>query len=260
MKKSLRILGPVLMLVLVAAIVLFFSSVASRHRHTVACKGIEITILDSAETKFISKAGVKDALAREYGYYVGQRIDSVNLAKIERIVDAKSAVLKSEAYVTVDGILHVEVRQKEPAIKFIGTSGSFYADRDGNIFPLQARPKEGIPVVEGNIPVRVESGYCGPAKTQREKDWIAGVIDMEEFIASSRTWRQGVKTVLVDGEGDIVLKMTQGKERFIFGRPTDIEAKFRAMEDYYKYVVPAHDTGHYSSVSLKTPDRLVCRK
>lgn len=260
MKRLLRIVFPLLTLALTMSMIFVFRGKATDARHTVTCTRLKIEVLDSAKLGFVTRGDVKAAIDREYGVYIGQRIDSVNTGKIEKILEGQSAVMGSRAFVTGDGVLHVQVWQREPVLRFETERGGYYADGKGYIFPLQSHYKSQVRVISGNVPLKVPDGYRGQATSAKERKWLSGAIELDRILGEERIWRGGVGKISVDGNGDIVLKMTQGKEKFIFGKPSDIEEKLRKMEDYYKYIAPSKEEGWYSTVNVKYAGQTICRR
>ena len=80
--------------------------ISALYRHEVTCKGVDAIVADSLQRKFVSPEDIRDWMA-DYGTFAGLRLDSVDLSRVERIIDRKSAVLKSQAWLTDDGILHL---------------------------------------------------------------------------------------------------------------------------------------------------------
>ena len=80
------------------------------------------------------------------------------------------------------------------------------------------------------------------------------------YIENSRTWRDKIVQIHVNGDRDLVLIPREGDEFFIFGQPEDIEEKFRKMEKYYTHIIPAKGDGYYKTVDLRFDGQVVCRK
>ena len=139
-------------------------------RKVLKCERLEVCIKDSLQNRFVSENDVKRFLDREYGTYIGMPLDSLDLVKMENIIDGRSAVMKSQAYVTKDGTLHVDVTQRSPVVRFQKKDGGFYADADGFIFPLQSTYASHVQVIDGNIPLAANSGYKGDISNPREKE------------------------------------------------------------------------------------------
>ena len=259
MKKPLKYI-----LVSIAALILGGCLVAAyvagmQSRRSMVCKGIRIEVLDSAENSFVTVADVRTFLDRYYGRIIGEHLDSIDLVKVEKAVDSRSAVLKSEAYVTRDSVLNVKVTQRRPVVRFQKKDGGFYADAEGYIFPLQSSYASHVQIIDGNIPLAANSGYKGEMGSQEEKEWFGKVMNVVNYMEGSRTWSDKIVQISVDAKGDLILIPREGSERFIFGQPDSPEEKFGKMEKYYTTIVPEKGGNRYTSVDLRFRDQIVCK-
>lgn len=231
----------------------------AKDRHQVLCKEVDVTVADSLERRFVSEQDVKDYL-KEYGNYTGQRIDSVDLKRIENLLEGRSAIRGCEAYVTGDGVLHIRVSQREPIVRFQTANNGYYADSQGFIFPLQKNDAARVPVIDGAVPLTVARGFKGTPERETERRWLAEAIRLVGFMEQDRTWRHFFSQVTVLPGGDLVLIPNTGRERFLFGPARDIEAKFGRIRTYYEAVVPAGEPDRYGSVNVKYNKQIICKK
>ena len=231
--------------------------VAAGNRREVTCNGIDAIIADSIQRKFVSPEDVKDWMA-DYGTYLGLRLDSVDLRKVEAVIDGKSAVRKSQAWLTDDGVLHVSVTQRMPVVRFQGASGGFYADAEGFLFPLQNRHTARVPVVDGALPLKIDKNFKGEPQTEQEKQWVLSVLDLVRWLGARKEWNDLVGQISVRKDGNLVLVPREGVERFVFGTPTDIEAKFGRIRTYYESIAPSRETP-YKSVDVRFDGQIICR-
>ena len=244
----------------VIAVCICCSFMAGRQlRSTYTCQGLEVTIKDSLENSFVSAADVKAYLDREYGIYKGIPLDSLDIIRIESIIDGRSAVKKSQAYVTRDGILHIDVTQRKPVVRFQKAGGGFYADKEGYIFPLQKSYASHVQVIDGNIPLAANSGYKGELQNDREKKWFKDMMELINFMEDSRTWKDKIVQIHVNGNRDLILIPREGNEHINFGQPDNIEEKFAKLEKYYTSIIPAQGNGRYTKVDLRYRGQIVCR-
>lgn len=243
---------------LAAAMILAFTAGVSSRR-TILCKDIEINIIDSLQNSFVTKADIKGFIDKEYGNYIGQPVDSIDLVRIEDIVDGRSAVRKSEAYVTKDGIIHIDVTQRNPVVRFQKTDGGFYADSEGYIFPLQRNYASHVQVIDGYIPLAANSGYKGAIEDPQEMEWFKKMMNVVNHMEKSRIWKDKIVQISVDKGGDIILVPREGNELFVFGQPVEVADKFRKMEKYYTHILPAKGEGHYKRIDLRFKGQIVCR-
>ena len=231
----------------------------SSFRTPLTCTGLSVKILDSAVNKFVSRADIEKYLNKEYGDYIGKSLDSIDLCKVEKIVDARSAVFKSEAFTTPDGKLNVTVTQRTPVIRFQRSDGGFYADSEGYLFPLQSSYASRVQIVDGDIPLKANSGYKGMLEDHKEQEWLDKVLNVVNYMESSKIWKDKIVQITVYDGGELKMVPRNGKEIFLFGQPVNIEDKFRRMEMYYSNIVPAKGAEFYSSVSVEFDGQIICK-
>lgn len=260
MKRAVRYILLSLAGLSLTACIVIAVTVGMSQRKAIRCTALDVAILDSMENSFVSKADVKGFLDKEYGGYVGKVADSIDLVRIEDIIDGRSAVLKSQAYITRDGVLHVNVTQRKPVVRFQKKDGGFYADAEGFIFPLQRTYASHVHVIDGNIPIAANSGYKGAIEDPKQKEWFDNMMNIVNFIENSRKWKDKIVQISVDENMDVILIPREGNERFIFGQPVQIEEKFMKMEKYYTHIIPAKGEGYYKTVDLKYRGQVVCKE
>ena len=182
------------------------------------------------------------------------------MKRIETLLEGKSAILRSEAYVTKDRMLRINILQRRPVLRFRKAGQGWYADAQGYIFPLQEHFTARVPIVDGAVPITVPEGFKGRISDEKENRWLAGMLEMVRFMEHSRIWKDAIVQMHVENNGDLVLIPREGKERFIFGNPFDCADKFGRLEDYYRYIVPEKGADYYRTVNVKFEKQIVCRK
>ncbi len=229
------------------------------NREPLECKGLNVEIADSAANSFVTKADVKKYLDKEYGGYIGMTLDSIDLVKVEKIVDGRSAVHKSQAYTTRDGMLNVTVTQRTPTVRFQKADGGFYADAEGYLFPLQSSYSSRVQVIDGEIPLKANSGYKGEIEDEKERAWLHKVLEVINFMETSKKWQDKIVQITVSDGGELTLVPREGNEKFLFGQPENIRDKFAKMELYYSHILPEKGSGAYRTVSVEYENQIVCK-
>lgn len=228
-------------------------------RGQIVCKRILVHVEDSVDIRFISSEEVIRSVRKGYGKCIGMVLDSIDLIKVENIVDSKSAVLKSQAYTTKDSTLHIEVKQRKPLVRLQRGSNGFYADAEGYVFPLQSTYAPHIQIVDGNIPIKVEPGHKGEIENPESRKWLLDVIGMVRMIENNKDWKRIIVQIHVNEEGDIVLVPRDGQEKFIFGYPENLEEKFDKFRKYYTAIVPKAGKEKYKVVDLRYKGQIICK-
>lgn len=258
MKKGIRIILLLLVVALAAAVAMLVAMSATRARHEITCnEHLDIRLQDSS---FVTEQEVRDCLTKRYGSWSGQRIDSLDLHRMETVLNRLTAVKRSEAWVTPDGVLHVRIIQRQAAARFEGPDGGFYADDEGYIFPLQKSWEAPVRTVSGDLPLDLPKGYTGLAPSQQDREWLLGMLALVEYISGSKVWNARIGSISVEPGGDVVLGLADGRENVIFGGSDSFKEKFSLLEDYYSYIRPSKDPGYYKTVNLKYHGQIICRQ
>jgi len=222
------------------------------------CEYMKVYFKD--DFNFVTEEDIKSWIVGGFGNFVGQKLDSMDLCKMEQYLDGKTAIKKSEIYTTPDGAINIIITQRKPVLRFEKKDFGFYVDDRGYVFPLQKRYEAQVPVVSGEIPVSFGPGYKGELMSKREAEWMRGIIKLMNFVSNSKRWSGYSERLMVEGNGDIVLKALEGKEKIIIGSPERMEEKFNYLEKYYDVIKPSKPDGYYSTVNLKYHGQIVCRR
>lgn len=240
----------------VAAVAIWLAadSASARNRHYISCKEVKTTILDSAQRRFVSGKDVEKFL-EEYTW-MGQRIDEVDLARMENILDSKGAIRKSNVWTGYDGVVHVEISQREPVIRFQSGQYGWYADNTGFLFPLQEKFTVRVPIVDGALPLSLAPGFKGMPENEKEREWLGRMIALSREMGDF--WTERISQISVLPDGELLMIPRQGTERFRFGQPTDQKEKLEKMKLYYESIAPAREKP-YVSIDLRYRGQIVCR-
>lgn len=232
-----------------AAALMLLLSGTRLSRSMKTCTGLQVELRDSL--KFVAPEDIERFLKRRYGDYIGQRLDSIKLDRIEKILESRSVVMESEAWTTDDGLLHIGIVQRAPVLRFSKGDYGFYVDETGYVFPLHSSYTASVPTVEGDIPPVEKGGY---------EDWIQDIIHMTRYIERSKTWNGMMEGIRVSGGRELTLTLKGRAEKFFIGEPGDIEEKLARIEDYLTRILPEVGDGYYRSVNVKYNKQIICRK
>lgn len=249
---------------LIALTVLLFcgyftaASILSRKgRSGELCTGIAVTVLDSATNRFVSQSDIRSIITSSDINPVGQPRSGVRLHDIESLLESRSAILHSDASISMDGILRVSITQRRPLLRIQTEEGAFYIDDTGYIFPWVSTFTSYVPVVSGHIPVRLEEGYRGVPEGN-DRRWVEQVITLASYLDRHPVWNAQIQQIDVAENGDIIFYNAIGDQKIIFGAIDDIDYKFAKLKTFYRNIVPVYGWERYSAVNLKFSDQIVC--
>ena len=255
--------GANILFISVAVVLTAVSALAHRagkkELDSITCNALQVNVTDSASWKFIDESNVKEFM-EEYGTYIGQRLDSVDLKKIENMLGNHSALSGCEAYLTSDGVLHLEVTQRRPVVRLLKNGTGFYADGDGYLFPLHPHYSPDVPTVTGNIPVSYSDGFKGRPEDESEREWLGKVISMVQYVSSDKKALDApISSIAVDGRGNLTVKLTPDGESFILGSADGLPGKFRKIREYMEVIAPQAPEKGYKVVDLRYDRQIICK-
>lgn len=234
----------------------FASSQAERGLASLRCNGVEVRILDSAESRIVTREDVMNAL-KEAPQAVGLKTSEIDLCGIEDLLGQRGEILNAEVYARNDRIMYVEIRQRHPAMRLCLPDGAVYSDSQGYLFPI-TNPSD-VPVVTGAIPVSVPDTGKGFAASEQEREWLDSMLRLGKYIDSHDYWRTEVGQIDIEKDGDAVLYLRSSRERFILGNCEHIERKFNRISTYYRTIAPLDTNKRYTCINLKYNKQIVCK-
>ena len=225
---------------------------AKAKKANILCENIEVAIVDSLENSFITNKEVISIIDKGYEGYKSLSVDMIDLYKIENLIEEKSVVKNCDAYTSLDGTLHILVKQREPIIKFANSGQDFYVDKDKFIFFAKNNIESEILTINGKIPTN--------STQPKEKEWLNKVINLAKHINNHSYLKNNFTKISATNAGDIILRPKFGKETFLFGSPEDIIKKFELIDLYYNAVIPEMGEDYYSRVDVRYKDQIICKK
>lgn len=216
-----------------------FTSRAERSlRPDYLCRKLEVEFAD--EYRFVNAEDVRDIITARYGNFFGTPVDSLDLLKIEASLDTMTAIVKSQAWTTDDGILHVQITQRKPVVRFMNGETGHYVDETGHVIPLFQRYTAATPVIYGPAP--------------QDSAWVADAIGMVEQMTPY--WTDRVDSIGVDVNGYLTLK-AGGPEEILFGSPAGAAEKLRKLRNYTDIIRPKGN--EYNIIDLTYKDQIICK-
>ena len=245
MKRAVRItLQSLFFLVFFAGMgtLLYFSA---QKRHEISCSELSVKI--AGGEKLVTEDEIRAYINRAYGTCRGVRIDSLGLDRIERLVCSRDEVAGCEAWVTDDGILHVEVYGRTPVLRFNRNGEGYYVDAEGYIFPLGEEYEFPVPVIDSDL----KRGF--------DSRWLQQTIELVSFFSQSPKLKDRIIGYEVADDGDFIVKSENTD--FIWGDFSSKEDKLLKLEKYYGRILPKCEADQpYKTVNLKYKGQIICRK
>lgn len=243
---------------LLTAVLMGAYALGSSKRSKVLCSKVDITVKDSIRTPFVTTESIKQYIKDDFGQIIGTPVDSLNLSRIESVLNEKGAILKSEACVTREGTVQIIITQRTPMIRFQTPSYGFYCDNDGVLLPLQKNFRTDVMIIDGHIPLDPQDCEKGRPDDPQDIKWLDDILKLADHVEHS-IWKDRIAQIHCNQDGELIIVPKDGNEKFIFGHPEDIERKFDKMKIYYERILAEKGEGAYDSVDLRYKKQIVCK-
>lgn len=228
-------------------------------------RDIEVEMDMSSGMHFIDSEALKQEVIKGAGPVIGTPINKVDETGIEQHLRAIPCVAEADVYHTMDGILKVKVRQREPIVRVVNADGSgFYIDKEGWTMPLNRNYTARVMVVTGQLaepfaeraPVNVAFGNDSLALHTHSR----AIHALAQTIIADPLWNALFCQAVVDANGDITLIPTVGMMRVRIGDGTHLQQRLTKLRMFFAEGIPQTDWRRYSTIDLRFDDQVVCTK
>jgi cell division protein FtsQ len=225
---------------------------------------IAVRVKDAEGMHFVDEQLIRAEVADQGTAVMGASLGDVDLPAIERRLRNLPSVAEAEVYHTMDGVLHISVRQRIPVVRVFNLDGtSFYIDENGFTMPTSSRYTARVPVVTGNLQ---EPGATDGVRSVFESDSVMfryrsdDIHRLAMFLREDPFWNALVDQVVVNASGEFELVPKVGAQRVLIGSGTELEQRFDKLRIFYERGITQADWRRYSRIDLRFADQIVCTK
>lgn len=168
--------------------------------------------------------------------------ETLDLNKMEKRLLENPMIKNADVYVTVDGVLGVNVIQRKPIARVKGNP-NFYLDEDGLSMPLSTVHSARVPIITGIS----------------ENQYVE-VTELVKKITNDEFMKEYVVGLDVTNGGDVYLRIRKNEFKVLFGKSIDIENKFQKFKAFYKLTKKDSLLDNYSLINLRFKDQVVATK
>ena len=167
----------------------------------------------------------------------------IKLDEIETLLDNNDMIEKSEVFFTIDGMLNVTIKQREPIARVLQNNEVFYMDTQGKKMPLSKSFSARVPLLRG----------------MSNKYWEA-THNMMLFIQNDPWLKENITEVVVKPNGEYEFLMRVARFKVLFGKFENEKIKNANLKAFYKQLEENKKLNEYSSVNLKYTNQVICKR
>jgi hypothetical protein len=112
-------------------------------------KGYEINIQNPENQDFLIEDDLAEILQKAGAPWDSISRKEINIPMLEENLRKHPLVLGAEVFSTWEGVVRIEIVQKEAKARVINDLEMMYVDQEGHLFPLSAHASAAVPVISG---------------------------------------------------------------------------------------------------------------
>jgi cell division protein FtsQ len=257
MKKFLKILLIIPVLYLILIPVYMASSSNSK-----PCGGIVIDISDSTDYHFVTKRQLLNLAYGNSNRIAGRPVKEISVSAIEDRINGLRELKKAEAYMTIDGLVHIYVEQRTPVMRVMpDDGGDYFIDEDGVVMRRRNLYNPRLHIVEGNVNISAAMlNGVSVLDTTIKHSILKDIYPLVNYINDDKFWSAQIDQIYIDSNDEIDLIPRAFNQQIHLGTVENYEGKLRNLEAFYDKVLPQVGWNKYSLINLEFKDQIVCKK
>ncbi len=229
--------------------------------------GIEVVIYRNAESGFISREEIMstlnkiDSLTDRLTSENKLELNKIETDKIERVLYENPYIEEVDSYLTLDGKLLINIKEKEPIIRVYDKGkGGFYIDNQGDIFPVSGQYSPRVIIANGYINEKANTVNSNISDTIYDNTVFRELFYLTKLINQNSLLVAQINQIYVNSKGEYDLIPELGDHLVQLGTMEDIQNKLQNLEAYYRKNMKSNDWDKYKIINLIYKDQIVCTK
>lgn len=245
-KREIKILTAVL---IVAGIIAF----TERRQSNASIKDITIKMVNVNENHFLDESDIVDLMQLNKENLRGASLNRVNLKEVEKKIRREPFIKDAQLYSDLKGNLVVSTELRRPIARIVRNDGpDGYIAEDGTVMPVSDKFTARVILISGP--------YVRQLLTQNNLNTSEdgkNLVDLINTIREDEFWSAQITQLDINNKMRITIFPQVGDERIEFGKPQNIEVKFRKLMIFYKEILPRMGWNKYNRVNLEYEGQIV---
>ncbi|TAL58812.1 MAG: cell division protein FtsQ [Bacteroidetes bacterium] len=268
MELFLKILRISFWILLAAGLSTVFAFV-QKQEDDLLCSQVNISILRDPlqENYFVNEGAIRELIAQRFGQVENTSLKNIDVNYLEHLMYANPWVARAEVYLSINGVVDIEIEQRQPILRIINVNGeNYYMDSRGRLMRWSPDFTPRALIASGNIKEKYEEWNKIPVSelinndTLKTRTMLDDLYMMAKFILADEFWSAHVEQLYVNMLGEIELVPKVGNHTILFGGSDEIAEKFWKLKTFYKEGLNYTGWDNYDTLNLKFNNQVVCSK
>ena len=250
-----KILNISIWIILILGLIVLLSFIGGEHSK-IKCKNFLISI-DYGDNKadyFITSNEIRNFVYQITDTLKGQKIQEIDIEMIESEINKIPYVAKADVYLTIDGIVRVNIIQRKAIVKIIDKKGkSFYIDETAKFMSLNSMHSAHVLIANGNFIIENTDTLKQPSITY-------DIFCLAKYISNDEFFNAQISQIYVNQSGEIELIPRVGNQVIVFGNIDNMKNKFEKLFILYQKGFKDYGWDRFKTINLKYENQIVCTK
>jgi cell division protein FtsQ len=214
------------------------------------CSDIKIEITGAEQHMFIDEKDVL-TLLNATGRISGNKIASLNLREMERIVEKNAWVRNAEMFLDNNQVLQVRIEERQPVARVFTMEGSsFYVDSASMRLPLSEKISARVPSFTGfpsakNILSKPDSAL------------LDNIVKVGRYILADSFWMAQVAQIDITSQANFEMIPVIGDHIVVLGNADDLDRKFKHLFTFYRQAWLQNGMNSYEKLDVQYNNQVV---
>ena len=228
----------------------------------------QVTTIDNVEVRIYRNTN-EGFLNRDIILTTINNIDSIsNLAVkdikpdiIERQLILNPYIEEIDCFLTLDGKLLINVKEKTPIIRIYNKDGmSMYMDNNGDFIPASNRHTPRVIIANGYIDDKVIGFNTNVHDTIYDESVFQELYYLTNLINQNKLLLSQINQIYYNSKGEYDLIPELGDHIIKFGKLDNSVSKLNNLDAFYKKILKSSEWNSYKEINLIYKDQIVCTK
>jgi cell division protein FtsQ len=238
-----------------AVLVVVFGLIAftERMKGDITVRDIQVKIENLNENHFLEDQDILNRMQVDQKHLIGVGVSTLNFKSIEKKIKLDPYIEDAQLYSDLKGNITVNVKLRRPIARMVRNDGpDGYVAEDGTVMPVSEKFTSRVILLSGSY-AKTLLRLQNLNQTEDGKK----LMEMLNVIRDDEFWKAQITELDIDSKTRITIFPQVGDEKIEFGKPENLEIKFKKLKIFYKEILPRVGWNKYNRVNLEYEGQIV---
>ncbi len=221
---------------------------------------VKVNIYRNTNNGFINKHEIIEKI-NTIDSIVNVDIKKIKTNEIEKIIARNPYVDKVDSYITINGNLLINIKEKQPIIRIYNNTGSScYIDDNGDFFQSKIGYAPRVIIANGYINKKLTTITGNINDSIYNNSVYRKLYELTQLINNNKLLKAQINQIYVNSKGNFDLIPELGNHLIRFGSFDNVKNKIRNLDAYYHKYLKSSTWDSYKIINLTYKNQIVCTK